>query len=321
MLLDIKLCMQCNNNCIHCVLGDVKRRQQILVDYGELTFKSTLDFIDSEMTSKPYKGILLNGGEPTSLKYYGRLIKYIAKKYPHLEIVTQTNGRWLSRFVDDIEEVSNIAKAVKFIIPILHTDEEVHNSIVRNKFAYQETIESINTLKERLGDKFVWRCEIVILPQNLQNISNIYQYAIDLGCSAMEVAFPDYASYLNHADTHKVEDLYVSYKDLFTEMVAWESFHRKYTDIVFNYFNIPKCVWLQVVNDLTENVVLTLHLIDKDVYVSYLSSESSDSSNDYEISHKITSECKKCRLKDNCYYPFKYAVEYYGDNLGVKALL
>lgn len=127
---------QCNNKCIMC--------PQIMKKQPSDFLQENLEIIDLMDRSPNFLGI--TGGEPTSeWNNLTTIIKRITKKHPATNIQLLTNGRV---FNDEnyVRELKNINDKILYCIPLYSDIANVHNMIVGNNMAFEETIEGLYNL-------------------------------------------------------------------------------------------------------------------------------------------------------------------------------
>lgn len=127
---------QCNNNCIMC--------PQILKHQTSNYLSENMEIISLLDPSPRIIGI--TGGEPTQeWNDLIQLIKHITNIHPETVIQLLTNGRIFKeeRF---IYEINKINSNILYCIPLYSDISQIHNKMVGNDSAFNETIEGLYNL-------------------------------------------------------------------------------------------------------------------------------------------------------------------------------
>lgn len=139
-MVDLGLCMHCNNSCIMCTTvrtADIKNAKQV-----DLSKKEILNFVNKLNIDTDVLG--LTGGEPTIRNDLPELLSFMVKKLPNTEIKLLTNGR-LFAYSDFTKKVINTGLKM-FIIPIHAHAYELHDFITRTPKSFEQTILGIKNL-------------------------------------------------------------------------------------------------------------------------------------------------------------------------------
>lgn len=118
---DMKVGFTCNNNCIHCVVGDKRR-----VFPDDLTLDEIKNYILTKANGADF--VTLTGGEISIRPDFFDIVKFVYDLGMKVQI--QTNGTGFA----DKELTQKLAPYINFVLIAIHSiDEEVHNKIVKDK--------------------------------------------------------------------------------------------------------------------------------------------------------------------------------------------
>lgn len=127
---------QCNNKCIMCPQIMKKKPSDFLQENLEI-----IDLIDK---SPNFLGI--TGGEPTSeWDSLITIVKRITEKHPTTNIQLLTNGKTFNNEIY-VRELKNINDKILYCIPLYSDIAKIHNMIVGNNKAFDETVEGLYNL-------------------------------------------------------------------------------------------------------------------------------------------------------------------------------
>ena len=178
---DIKLGYSCNNNCIHCVISDQKKRAARVYSREDRTteeYKQELLFAKK----KGVRYVVVTGGEPTIRKDIVEIVRFAHSI--GLRMGMQTNGRMLS--VKSFA-VSLAPYNISYICALHGIDPETHDKITRSKGSFEQAIQGIKNLVE-LGQKVIGKT--VISRYNQEQLSGIIKLLEELGVKEGNMAFP-----------------------------------------------------------------------------------------------------------------------------------
>jgi MoaA/NifB/PqqE/SkfB family radical SAM enzyme len=134
----ISLWFGCNNNCITCMLSEIR---DTLSPIGFEKFKSILTEAGE---AGRFEGLILSGAEVTIFNDLERYITFASSLGRFSRIQIQTNGRrlgdkeYLRRLID--------LGVNEFFVSIYGT-EAIHDSLTRVKGSYRETMEGVRNLE------------------------------------------------------------------------------------------------------------------------------------------------------------------------------
>lgn len=199
---DIKLGYACNNNCIHCVIIDQKKKSnEIRGSDNRSTYESKMEIKKS--LESGYRKIVLTGGEPTIRKDIEELVIYADEL--KLEISMQTNGRMFC----DINFARRIVPHIKnFIIAIHGSKSEIHDKITMVNGSFNQTIEGIKNIIS-LGGNI--SAKMVLSTINYKDILNTVQLMEKANIIRMNVAFPHACEEL----LHKYNEIVPYYSEIY----------------------------------------------------------------------------------------------------------
>jgi MoaA/NifB/PqqE/SkfB family radical SAM enzyme len=174
---DLKVGFSCNNDCIHCVVTDKRKTEDLSTE----EIKDLIDGLDAEYI------IGFTGGEPTIRKDFIEILKY-AKEKGH-STALQTNGTMFEseEFTDEvIKYLDSVLIAIHSHIP------EIHNRIVSDKTnkMYYKTIQGFKNLAKNRNKLFI-RTQTVISKLNIKDLPETYDFIQDIMPNVpMNLTFP-----------------------------------------------------------------------------------------------------------------------------------
>lgn len=111
---DIKVGYLCNNRCLHCAIGDMKRDLEQDGVSTDLTTEQVFQLLEQQ--SKDADGCVLTGGEITLRKDCAQLINKAISLCESVQI--QTNGRRITQqLIDSICDLKNVTLLLPFMDP------------------------------------------------------------------------------------------------------------------------------------------------------------------------------------------------------------
>ncbi len=174
---DIKTGYSCNNNCVHCVVGNKRGAP----DWTTGKYKKELE----ESRKAGADEVVITGGEPTIRPDFLELVRY-AKSMGFNLIQLQTNGRM---FCDREFTRKTIEAGVNEFAIALHAHiAEIHDSITRVKGSFDQTVEGIrNVSKFRPG--VIVNGIVVVTRYNYKFLPEIADFLISLGVGQLQYDF------------------------------------------------------------------------------------------------------------------------------------
>jgi sulfatase maturation enzyme AslB (radical SAM superfamily) len=204
VLLDIKMGHACNNNCRHCVIEPMRRRDAEEGLNPDKSFAEVLGLIDKELSEDSYRMVVLTGGEPLLRCDFWRIVRRLHSKYPKVAITVQTNGRRLKDSLDTMlanePSMLNMVLRLRWVISI-HGDEATHNCIVQSRTdgnPFAETMRSLLYLQELYGvEKFNRhiRTETVLSKRNWELVLPLLESFYEIGFYNVGISYPHLEDY------------------------------------------------------------------------------------------------------------------------------
>ncbi len=210
---------KCNNNCKFCAVSNLRLNEPDL-EYQKneiLKFKKLSDSID------------FDGGEPTLNNNTLKLV-YFAKQNGFNNISITTNARLLSNF----KLAQMYAKSpLNNILVSLHGLNDIHNNIVMNKNAFEQTVKGIkNLLQLKNNFKFNLLINITLSKYNISQLDELIQY-IYYSLNIKNINIQGLTPFGSAEKKMLLEE---------SDYVILENIIRKYFKrIKFNIVNIPFC--------------------------------------------------------------------------------
>lgn len=154
----------CNSRCIMC--------PQTQLDNINHYYQQSKYILDLVKDTPKY--LCITGGEPTILKKeYLDLLSRIKKKFPNIGLQVLTNGKNFADFDFAKNSVINSPIDTLYAIPLYSANPELHDTIVRSRGSFNETVYGILNLY-RLRQNIEIR--IVITKKNFKELYNIAHF-------------------------------------------------------------------------------------------------------------------------------------------------
>lgn len=202
MLIEIVPTWKCNLNCKMC---------NIPSSLKEAPLKDFLKYFDKNKINSDF--LVFTGGEPTIRPDFIDFISKIRNKINPTFTTICSNLTMKDRSLQLAKEFEN--KNV-LISTSIDGDKDIHNSIRRNKFAFQKTIDAIKSIRKTYpGMKL--NITMTLMYENKDRILYIYSLSRKLGVSfTINLAYPlDFSSFTKEDKEKIVEDLrYVLKKEI-----------------------------------------------------------------------------------------------------------
>lgn len=302
---DIKLGYKCNNHCVHCVVSPmvdtlVEQDKKIDLSYAEI-----FGLINSR-EFKEASNIVITGGEPTLRKDFMRIINTISKKYPEKQLILQTNGRFLYKFIDELKLIPN---DIYYVVAIHSIDKEIHNKVVNNRIkdgnSYEETIKSLIKLRDSYSNfKDIGRIEIVLSRLNYKSLYKTIIGLHKLGINSIGISYPHLDGYYIREGVEKIKEIGLSYAELKTILPDIYNYVVENNDLLLSFEEVPKCVWRDEQNNLLTipSNLDTGNDAPTDAVVKYPGRELTiDFNNIWKNIHIKPPICSSCKLCGRCY--------------------
>lgn len=163
----------CNNNCIHCFLGEVRKI------YPDRTTKEIVSLID-EAKEKNVRHLTIIGGDPTIRKDFFEILSYAERQ--GLEIYLETNGRTFS--VNSFaRKVFEIAPDLKIGMSFHSSNPNIHDTITQVRGSWKQSVSGIKNMK-KYGVKHL-RVNCVVSKLNYQNLPELTKFLATLGVNEL----------------------------------------------------------------------------------------------------------------------------------------
>lgn len=174
-LADLKVGYACNNNCIHCVIADLRSyRDRTTEEYKQ-------EMRDSRSRADM---LVITGGEPTIRKDIYDIVSY-ASSLGFTHITMQTNGRMFC-YMDFAARMSSIAR-LGYVVAVHSHDAGVHDRITRVNGSFDQTVQGIRNLR-RLGQNVSGK--IVLSKLNHSSLPELAGLLASLNVEHLCFAFP-----------------------------------------------------------------------------------------------------------------------------------
>lgn len=200
----IYLTGHCNSNCIMCPCSDSERKLSNGLDE---------DWMQLYLAMLPdnLRHIIVTGGEPTlRLDTFIKVIQYIGKRFPNVDVLLLTNGRSLAyKGLADFL-LQNAPKSLIVGIPLHGANQDLHDKITRTRGSFQQTDMGIKNLLQRRIDV---ELRIVVTRINLDNLDDIAKRICNDYPTVKVVNFVGLETRGNCALNFK--NVYVSHRDAF----------------------------------------------------------------------------------------------------------
>ena len=178
---DLKCTLCCNSDCVHCVIGDLRRGIPLRERHP------TLPSLMGELEEQHGRGAIsltLTGGEPTVRDDLPVLVAH-ARRTGYAAVHLQTNARLCCRngLAGRLAEAGLSTAAV----PLLGATPDIHDSLSRRRGSFDQAVRGIEAL---IGTGVqVWG-RTVILRYNLAQLDRICALFLELGASGILISFP-----------------------------------------------------------------------------------------------------------------------------------
>ncbi len=276
---------KCNNDCEMCSVSGLEKLNHES-DYSDIIEKIREN---GDLTNR----IEFTGGEPTEHKDIVKIIGE-AGNSGYSEIGLSSNGRNFSNknFTEKLISLGLNSARIS-----LHGPEEIHNQITHTN-SFQESISGINNLKQ-CGVTIT--IDSVIMKKNIDHLSEMHKYILDMGIDQIGVA----GLLSPSKDNSDFNDMAVSYekrkKFFYKNSKLLEMFYQVFT------INFPRCL-------------LPIRMPNNFVFLSpYEKQESWNFEGggmvnaQYDDQNKKISLCEKCPFSNNCYGFFKQSLNLFGE--------
>jgi len=121
----------CNNDCIHCLVGDKKSRPA-------LDLKELKEMLDEGLAHCPF--VEIGGGEPTLSKKLFPILEYLSKKGATIRLFTN------ARRLKDKNFCAKI-KVDRFAVTLHSHRKEIHEAITQRRGSFEEMVQGIQNIK------------------------------------------------------------------------------------------------------------------------------------------------------------------------------
>lgn len=179
---DIKIGYTCNNNCIHCVVTDLKdicESKKIPIDQTTQQYKDRI----RDAQKNGAQAIIFTGGEPTLREDFSELLEYTISL--GLSVELQSNGR-LFADKEFAEKTAHTAK-IDYAIALHGHCAGVHDAVTRSPGSFRETVDGIKNLL-RFGQKI--NGKLVINKINYPYLLESVKFFYDIGLNGICYTFP-----------------------------------------------------------------------------------------------------------------------------------
>lgn len=237
----MKIGFKCNNNCLHCGAFEKVNHAN---EQCHTTFNECVDFLNYVGISN-YRILVITGGEPTYYDFLGKLLLYVTKRYPNLNVIVQTNGRLLDRFLPDFRKLYNTKNSkVQFVIPMHSSNEDTFNEIVNSKSGnpFSETISNIANFTREFGDRFRWRSATILSHRNIATLKSTIDFILTLKAEQIGVSYPVLPQ-LHKDNVDDILNISLDYDTLVPYMSLLEQYIVAHPNITFSFSDIPHCMF------------------------------------------------------------------------------
>jgi len=168
VMVGLNVTLSCNQNCIYCFI----KERKISIHTTPLSFEEWCQIID-ELDQMRVLDLYITGGEPLSVEYLIRLIKYIKSKNSFIRFGIQTNGTLISRNI--ARELSSLLDGEYDYIQVSLDTLNPHTyKLLRGVDEIYRVIKGIEILKE-YGLKV--KINTVCTRYNINELWKIYLFA------------------------------------------------------------------------------------------------------------------------------------------------
>jgi len=242
--LTICIDFNCNNNCISCMLKDIKKKMK------PVSFKNFKKIINKNIKSKKYSSLIISGAEVTTNKDLKQFIEY-AKKFGNFKnIRIQTNGKKLSEYEYSKELINSGVN--EFFVSIYGSNNLIHENITQTKDSFDSTFKGIKNL-DKLGALII--TNTVITKLNYRDLPNIVN-KLSKFRNIVEMQFWNYWS-MNQVDSYKLLESVKEIKKYILNVIEKGDKNGTYITVK----NFPECLLGQYSNHLDNSQPDTI--IDK----------------------------------------------------------
>ena len=292
---DLKLGYSCNNDCIHCVIQDSKRRvleEQRPID---ITTDEAISLI-SEQLKDGLDSITITGGEVSLRDDLPRIVDYCLDH--SLAVSIQTNGRLLSS--TKLQRVL-LEKPVCFVIALHGTTGTTHDAITRRKGSFEETLKGIRAAVSHSRKVIL---KTVISKINMMELPDFIPFMERERLSIVNMAFP-------HAQGAARENFGMvvpRYKDLRTSLV--ETARRAIlANIDLSFETVPPCILPEYPEFMSE-----LFYAFKEVSCTQVGEDTFDWNVIRKTIKTKPESCGTCFFDNYCEGPWSEYVDHFGAN-------
>ena len=291
---DIKVGYSCNNNCIHCVIADQRKRVLDVKGCQDRTTKQyKKELYDS--IKRGFDSVIVTGGEPTIRGDLFELLNYaMGLGY---EIQMQTNGRMFSndKFAKKFSKFSVI-----YTIALHGSNSKIHDSITQVPGSFNQTVQGIINLKKLYQ---LVTGKVVISRLNYKDLNNLLRLYKEFGVVSVNFAFP-------HALGNAKEnfDLVVPrYKELQPYVHKLVRLSKK-LNIRAEFEAIPYCFMKDI-----EDYVCETRYNKKEMELKQFGLDTQNWTLIRPTNKQKFPQCKKCRYDNICEGPWKEYPERFGN--------
>lgn len=173
---DVKVGYSCNNNCMHCVIGD---RRGTFADRSTQAVKDILC-----ETREKFNDVVLTGGEFTIRKDSLEIVKHASDL--GFIVNLQSNARAFSskKYCEEYIHALGTAKGA-FTLALLSSTEDLHNALTRAN-SYLQVIKGLSNLIE-LGQNV--NTNTVITKINYRTLPETAKLLVHMGINSYQFAF------------------------------------------------------------------------------------------------------------------------------------
>jgi MoaA/NifB/PqqE/SkfB family radical SAM enzyme len=294
---DIKVGYSCNNNCVHCVIADKRRRWESegkAIDLSTEGYKKEILKARNEGISE----ILFTGGEPTVRKDIFSLVGYA--RGLGLGISMQTNGR-MFYYEEYCKRMCAIA-GIYYVIALHGSKAEIHDKITQKEGSFRQTLGGMKNLI-KMGQSV--NAKVVISKINMGDLTNIAKLCGERGVKRLDFAFPHA---LGNA-WQNFDKVVPRYSEIKEEVHRAAEFCIK-NNIKVDFEAIPFCF----MEGYEETVGDVVHVGEGGIYLKSLYGEVMD----WTVARKQIKtkfgKCKRCKYDNVCEgvwkeYPIRYGDE------------
>jgi MoaA/NifB/PqqE/SkfB family radical SAM enzyme len=170
-IVELKIGNRCNQNCIHCIIGNKKK------ELPDMPTNKVLRVIDRY---KSYDEVVITSGEPTIRKDFFRIIDYAYKKGVK-QVTIHTNARMFS-YDKFIQKLNSIGK-IKCLVAMVADNKEDFKKITRTD-GFPQLEKAVENLVK--GGHFVIS-NTVINNVNCKKLSSIVRKSAELGIKNIQL--------------------------------------------------------------------------------------------------------------------------------------